>query len=206
MLKAIGCRAGFTDSPINTAEYDLKVNEVTFTPTTGGLVTNPPVELSMDTSTDLASIYYTDDGSLPVCNVSNEYTGTINLVSDTNVSYRAIACRQPDFEDSNERDIAFNITGTLPQPNINKNLNLLLLTTAVTISTSGSPASQTICYRTGGTSPSCSLAPGNAPNNLGGSCASGSTQYTGQFTVGTGTTIRARTCRANWIQSPVNVN
>ncbi|MCC5814755.1 MAG: chitobiase/beta-hexosaminidase C-terminal domain-containing protein [Leptospira sp.] len=209
MLKAIGCHPTDDDSSVTTVEYFLKAGEVTFNPSIGGLITTPPVELTMETTTNSATIYFTDNGNLPECNISNLYNGMITLESGTNVSYRAIACR-PGFDDSDERNISYNITGTLPQPNINKVAVLgvlsILLGNNVTITASGTPAGQRICYRTGTNVPACSLAPNGAPNNLGGFCASGSEEYSGTFYVTGNPTIRAITCIANWIQSPVNVD
>ncbi|WCL49780.1 chitobiase/beta-hexosaminidase C-terminal domain-containing protein [Leptospira sp. GIMC2001] len=198
-IQAIGCRPTYNDSQISLINYILKSANVVITPASSGVYSNTPVEVTMTSSTPSSNIYFADDGSSPTCGGPNIYTSPINLASNTIKNYNAIACRT-DFETSDNTLVDLNVTGTLPSPNIN--FSGILLIKTVTISTTGTPPSQTICYRNGATNPSCSQSANGAPSSTGGFCASGSIAYGGTFTAATGTVVRAITCKENWNQSP----
>ncbi|MCC5813484.1 MAG: chitobiase/beta-hexosaminidase C-terminal domain-containing protein [Leptospira sp.] len=196
-LSAIVCTATHLESDLATGTYILQPNQPE--PTSGNLPGifqgNLSLELTAPDSPG-ATIYWTTDGSDPAC-PSTGNTGPIALGQFSgDVNVRAIACRT-NFTPSPLFTGVYTMNGQLPSPVIGDPTGTANL---VTITAQNAPGAgpgaplQTVCYRTDGTTASCSAA-------TGGACAGGSINYTDPFPVNNSMTISAVSCRENFLAS-----
>ncbi|MCB0034454.1 MAG: chitobiase/beta-hexosaminidase C-terminal domain-containing protein, partial [Anaerolineales bacterium] len=110
-VKAIAAQAGWTDSPIATAEYVLQCDTPTIT--AGGVYTDE-VAVMMSSGTAVAQIYYTTDGSAPTT-ADVLYTAPFTLTQSTTV--RAF-CTRTNFEDSESVTEAYVVVEAPVAPSI----------------------------------------------------------------------------------------
>jgi alpha-tubulin suppressor-like RCC1 family protein len=86
VLKARAFKAGMPDSNVGRADYELKVQPVTFSPVEGTYATTASVTLS--TTTSGATIRYTSDGTDPTAS-SSAYTGPVTVDASLTLKARA---------------------------------------------------------------------------------------------------------------------
>lgn len=90
VLKAIGTKAGYTNSAVQSATYTLTVGAITSSPGAGTYYkSTQSVTLSIATTTG-ATAHYTTDGSAVTCS-STAYSGPFNVSGATTV--KAIGCK-----------------------------------------------------------------------------------------------------------------
>ncbi len=95
-LKVKAFKSDWIESDLQTADYQMKVAEVKFSPEPG-TYTNP-IYLTMNTVTDSAVIYYTLDGSQPN-QLSAMYNDSVAIYINNNTTVIAAAYRQ-NFDSS----------------------------------------------------------------------------------------------------------
>ena len=106
-LKVKAYKSNWVESDLNTADYQMKVAEVSFNPEPG-TYTNP-FYITMNTVTDSAVIYYTLNGSQP--NQSSAiYSDSLDIYINNNTNVRAIAFRQ-NFDSSTVAIGDYNFSG-----------------------------------------------------------------------------------------------
>jgi hypothetical protein len=179
-VRALGVKAGMTDSAVASAAYTIQPPPQVATPTLnpggGTFTTTPTVAISV--ATGGASIYYTLDGSTPTTS-SALYTGPFTLGETRTVRAMAAA---GGMTNSNVASATYTLQAATPTFNPPGGPGLLPRT--VTIS-SASPG-VTIYYTLNGSTPTTS-----------------SLRYTGPILVLLPTTIKAIAVRSGWTQSPV---
>jgi len=163
-VNAIATEAGFTDSSITTANFNLTVATPVISPA-GGSSTSA-VSVSLSTTTPGAAIHYTLDGSTP-SESSTLYSGPFTLSTSTVVN--AIAT-EVGFNDSNVSTANFNVMATPPLISPAGGSFITSVNIGLTTPTPGA----TIHYTLDGTIPS-----------------SMSTVYTGPFALSTSASINA---------------
>jgi hypothetical protein len=110
-VSAIGIADGFADSAVGNANYiigedPLTAAAPTITPDGGAFTTS--VEVTMETTTPGATIYYTLDGSTPDLD-SNEYTAPFTINETTTVTAIAFAA---GFQDSGTTIVDFTLSSS----------------------------------------------------------------------------------------------
>ncbi|TQF12930.1 hypothetical protein FJV41_26590 [Myxococcus llanfairpwllgwyngyllgogerychwyrndrobwllllantysiliogogogochensis] len=89
-VQAIACKSGMTQSPVISAQYSFVAAPPQFSPP-GGIYSSAR-SVTLTTTTPGATLYYTQDGSSPVCGAPS-LTYTAPFTVDTTRTVRAIACR-----------------------------------------------------------------------------------------------------------------
>ena len=177
MIRAITTAPGVLDSDVSNATYTVQVVAPTFSVTPGTF--NQPQTVALSTATSGATIRYTIDGSTPTA-TSPAYTGPISVTRTTTI--RAMAMKS-GLENSTVVSATYTLQAATPT--FNPPGGSYVLPQVVSIS-SASPG-VTIYYTTDGSTPTTS-----------------STQYTGSFLVGIGTTtVRAIAVAPGWSQSAI---
>ncbi|MDE3155355.1 MAG: chitobiase/beta-hexosaminidase C-terminal domain-containing protein [Acidobacteriota bacterium] len=180
VVKAIALRTGWTDSPIGTATYTLKVVSPMLTPAGGSYGASQTV--SMATTTPNATITYTTDGSEPT-ESSTSYTAPVS-VSRT-MTLKATAWRT-GWVPSDSTAGSFWITqGTVATPTFSPAGGAFTAPVDVTITTT--TAGAIIRYTTDGSDPTPT-----------------SRQYIGPMTISVSTTLKARAYLADYTPSAVS--
>ncbi|MCC5813474.1 MAG: chitobiase/beta-hexosaminidase C-terminal domain-containing protein [Leptospira sp.] len=144
------------------------------------------ISLSISSTDSNAEIFYTTDGTDPICGVGNLYTGSINLASPTlpQIEFRSISCLNGDR--SNISIGVFRVTnGVLDPPNISPAPGTFFDDLTLEIFPPAIPGS-TIRYTIDGTSPNCN-----------------STIFPNPFSIGISTDVRAISCHPDWTNSSV---
>lgn len=176
-IRAITTAPGTLDSDVSSATYTVQVVTPTFSVTPGTF--NQPQTVALSTATSGATIRYTIDGSTPTA-TSPAYSGPISVTRTTTI--RAMAMK-PGMENSTVASATYTLQAATPT--FDPPGGSYLLPQVVSIS-SASPG-VTIYYTTDGSTPTTS-----------------STQYTGSFLVGIGTTtVRAIAVASGWSQSAI---
>lgn len=199
-IRAIACLAGWTDSSLAVATYTLRPDTPTHSVAPGTFGNAVTVNFTSSVGATLRVV----EGDLfspppdPTC--VDAVNSSVTIPSGSGVrTVKAIACRT-DFAPSsmfsgvytvNSPVVAPTISGTLDQAN------------RVTITSSGIPAGQSLCYTLDGSDPQCSSTGGGAPNPLGQTCAGFSTPYVGVFVLPSSATVRARGCALNHENSAI---
>jgi len=164
-VKAIALRTGMIASRVVSAEYTISaldtVARPVFSPDSGTYSGGQQVSIS--TGTDLATIHYTIDGSLPTT-LSAKYT--VPLTVDTNTIVKAIAVRD-GWAPSTLGVSAYRIRMTAPAPIISPDGGSFSTAQTVTLSTKLDGAS--IHYTLDGSDPSTASPKYTAPFSLSGS-------------------------------------
>ena len=105
-LKAIAVKEGFDNSGVATAAYTIaKVAKPTFSPEAGTV--DAGTEVTISTTTEGATIYYTTDGSTP--SATNGTQGTSVTINETTI-INAIAVKS-DMADSNVATAEYTVAG-----------------------------------------------------------------------------------------------
>lgn len=140
-IKAIGTKAGYTDSSVQSAAYVINgsVANVTFSPAGGSYGASQTVTLA--TATGSATICYTTDGSTPTTDGNGACTGatltySTPLTVSTTQTITAIATKA-SFVDSSVTSANYMINGTLPTPTFSPAGGSYGGTQSVTISATG---------------------------------------------------------------------
>jgi len=177
-LKAIAYEAGWSDSPVIIATYKLPVAAPSFTPIGGTYSGTQTVTIS--TTTPLASIRYTTDGSTPTSTSGSLYS--LPLMVASSVTLKAIA-----YEAGWSDSAVSSATYTLPvaPPVFSPGAGTYLGTQGVVISTPTFGA--TIRYTTDGSTPTSSTG----------------TVYSALVNVTADTTLKAIAYESGWSDSPV---
>lgn len=171
-----------TSSAVCITQIVLKKNDTptcvtpTFSPAAGTFYTNQSVTIS--TTTDDATIYYTTDGSVPTTS-SSVYSSAVSVNVTTTI--KAIAVKD-GYNNSSVASATFTLK--VATPTFTPIAGSYESTQNVTISSSTEGA--TIYYTTDGTDPTNT-----------------STPYTSAISVGTNTTIKAIAVKENWSNSNV---
>jgi hypothetical protein len=176
-IRAITTAAGMVDSNEGAADYTIAVVAPAFTPGAGTY--DQPQTVALNTPTSGARIYFTTDGSTPTT-TSPMYTAPISVTRTTTI--RAIGAAS-GMANSTVSSATYTLKAATPT--FNPAGGSYLLPQLISIS-SASPGT-TIYYTTDGSTPTTA-----------------STQYTGSFLVGVGTTtVKAIAVAAGWSQSNV---
>ncbi len=145
-----------TEDPTEPPATVLTVENPVFSPVAGSYSSTKDV--TIETSTVGATIYYTDNGSDPQCpasTVGNEYTGSISV--PTSITLKAIACKA-DMNPSQVITATYTIEGTVAAPTFSKAGGVYTSDLSVSLNTTTSLA--TIRYTTDGNDPDCSTPAG----------------------------------------------
>jgi hypothetical protein len=194
-VKAIGTLSGSLDSSVVTGTYTINGSAAapTFAPGAGSYGATQTVTIS--TSTLLATICYTTDGSAPTadgagnCTHGTTYSSPVSV--STSQTLKAIASKTA-FTDSSVSSAAYVINGAASTPTFSPVAGSYGPTQNVTISSS--TAGSTLCYTTNGSSPTSS-----SP----GVCAAGSTQYVAPVAVASSLTLKAIATKAGFTDSSI---
>lgn len=156
VFKAIGKKAGWLDSDIGEAGYIIgsggpapSIVETPVLSPAPGLYTTAQ-DVSITTSTPLATIRYTLDGTDPTPTNGMDYVGPFTLGLDTTTTVKAIAYRT-DWTNSQMAAGTYIITGTVADVVFNPAGGLYTAAQTVLLSTPTEGA--TIRYTTDGTDP-----------------------------------------------------
>ncbi len=176
-LKVIGCHASYTSSGVASAAYTMVVAALTINPGTGAYGATQSVSIS--TATIGASLYYTTDGTTPICS-GTLYSSPISVVSTETI--KAIGCLT-NFTSTSVASATITIQ-VAATPTISLVAGTYNNSQSATLSTTTGGAS--IYYTTNGTTPNCS-----------------STLYSGAITVNASETLQAIACETNYENSGV---
>ena len=176
-VKARGFAADLADSAEASAAFTITVATPTISPTAGSFI--GPVTVTLASTTAGAAIRYTTNGASPTSS-STLYTGPFSVAVSSTVKARGFAA---NMLDSAEATAAFTITlPTVATPTISPAGGNF--TGPVTVTLASATAGAAIRYTTNGTSPTSS-----------------STLYTGPFSVGVSSTVKARGFATNMLDS-----
>ena len=176
-IRAITTASGMIDSSEASASYTVAVVAPSFSPAAGTY--SQPQSVVLSTPTSGARIYYTTDGSTPTT-ASPVYAGPISVTRTTTIRAMGTATGM-----ANSTVSSATYTLKAATPTFNPPGGTYVLPQLVEIA-SASPGT-TIYYTTDGSTPTTA-----------------STQYTGSFLVGIGTTtVRAIAVATGWSQSDV---
>ena len=187
VLRAIACSPIRAESLITTGNYVIRQIETVYTPTfspaAGTYVDNQAVTLS--SATPDASIYFTSDGSLPICGPSETttaYTGAIDVAQS--VTLTAIACKKGSYA-SDTVAAAYVITPPAAAPVFDPAAGAYTSEQHVTL-TSATPGAS-FRYTTDGSDPTC---------------FTGST-FGDPISITNSLTLKAVACAAGHVASPI---
>jgi hypothetical protein len=176
-IRAITTATGMLDSDVGSAAYTVQAVPPTFSVPAGTF--SQPQTVALSTATSGATIRYTIDGSTPTA-ASPIYSAPISVTRTTTIRAMALAA---GMENSTVASATYMLRAATPT--FSPAGGSYLLPQFVSIS-SASPG-VTIYYTTDGSTPTAS-----------------STQYTGQFLIGLGTTtVRAIAVAPGWSPSAV---
>jgi len=186
-IKAIGCQNGYTTSAIISSAYTMGQTVAALTVDIAAGTYMTPQNIGLTTATTGASIYYTIDGSTPVCGTSNLYTAAgINVASSMTI--KAIGCLTA-WADSAVLILTYTINGTVAVPVASPAAGTFNTSQFITISTATSGAN--IFYTTDGvTIPTCT--------GIG-------LVYGGSISISQNTTVKAVACKAGWADSVIAI-
>ncbi|WP_411821916.1 FN3 associated domain-containing protein [Leptospira sp. 'Mane'] len=199
IIKAIACRASFTDSNIGTSlTYTLKAAPPS--PSVASGIFQTAQNIGFSSITLGSTIHLTHGTSLPADPNCSSATGNVPIPLNTATYYiKAIACKS-GFSDSDIFTSAvYTVTGTVSSPSISGPAGV---TNSVSLSSNTPPAVQTLCYKIGA-DPECSATNGGTPSNTGGLCASGTIPYTAPVPISVSSDFRTRACSNDYLASAV---
>jgi AraC-like DNA-binding protein len=201
-IKAIATLAGYTDSAIFSGLYTINIPP----PPTAATPTGAPppgtftaaTSVALSTTTSGAKICYTTNGTTPTTSANNcgsgstTYSGSFSVPATTTIKAIATLAGYTDSAifsglytiNSAPPPTAATPTGAPPP-------GTFTAATSVALSTTTSGAK--ICYTTNG----------STPTTTGNNCGSGSTTYSGSFSVATTTTIKAIATLAGYTDSAI---
>jgi len=184
-INAVACMSGWSDSLVSSATYTVTGQVATPIPGLPAAAYATAQSISLTSATTGASIYYTTNGSIPVCGTSTLYTGAISV--SATVTLNAIACLA-GWLDSTVASLVYTITGTIAAPvfspvagtyNSNQSVAITSITTGANI-----------VYTTDGVTPP--------------TCTGTGIAYGAPVTVSQNSTLMAIACKAGWTDSTVS--
>jgi len=184
-LQAIACKVSWADSNLTTAVYTLQPVAPSFSTAAGSYTSAQYITIT--TPTTGALIYYTTNGTLPVCGVSSLYSALpVTIPTNATTLLQAIACLS-GWSDSTVASATYVVTGTVATPIADIAAGTYI--SAQNIALSSATAGASIYYTTDGVStPVCGA----------------STMYTvAGINIVSTMTIKAVACLSGWIDSPV---
>ncbi len=165
-LKAVAYAAGYTNSAVATAVFNILAATPTFSATGGNYLTAQSVTIA--TTTSGASIRYTTDGTTPSDTLGTVYGGPLTVSSTTTLKAVAYA---PGYTNSAVATAVYNILAATPTFSPSGGNYLTAQTVTIATATSGA----NIRYTTDGTTPSDTAG----------------TVYSGPLTISATTTLKA---------------
>ena len=182
-LKAIGISPGYSASPITSAVYTIAPYVVTPVLSVPGGTYNTPQTVSISTTTPGATIYYTQDQTVPTT-ASTKYTGPITV---SGVDYLQAMAVAPGYTQSFAATANYVMTVGTPTFSTTtasaKNATTAATHTVVVLEVTPGAA---LFYTTNGSTPTTS-----------------STPYSSAFTVTAGTTIKVLGTKRDFVNSPI---
>jgi len=184
-IKAVACMSGWSDSLVSSATYTVTGQVATPTPSIPAAAYATAQSISLTSATTGASIYYSTNGSIPVCGTSTLYTGAISV--SATITLNAIACLG-GWLDSTVASLVYTITGTIAAPvfspvagtyNSNQSVAITSITTGANIIYTTDGVTQPTCTGTG-------------------------IAYGAPVTVSQNSTLMAIACKLGWTDSTVS--
>ncbi|MCX6113283.1 MAG: chitobiase/beta-hexosaminidase C-terminal domain-containing protein [Proteobacteria bacterium] len=162
-IKAIACKDGMNNSDVETAVYTInigggqqQVGALAFYPVPGPQ-TSSSIPLTITSTTGTAKIYYTINGTTPVC-FSGTYMNSgshVDLtIPSTGVTVKAIGCKSDMLPSAPGRATYTLSLGTVGTPTIVPSTGPQT-SSPVSVTMTSTPVSALIYYTTDGTTPAC---------------------------------------------------
>ena len=199
-LNAIGCKTTWANSSVSSAVYTIQTlpPEYASGATVGTYTSGQTIDLS--SSTAATTIYYTTDGSTPVCGsglsgVADSSTATVLLSTSGVYDVNAIACLAGWTASTVALIGTYTITGTVSDPVYGTPGGTFTNVPVDVTITVTNPASATVIYTTDNSTPTAD-AGCNATNGT--AVASGTSVSVGNAG---STTLIAIGCNLDWITS-----
>lgn len=183
--KAIACKTNWIDSAVVSSVYTVTgtLADPSFSPL-AGLYTSAQ-NITITTIDPGATVYYTLDGTDPVCGSGFVYAGPVELSLPDLYVVKAISCKT-NWQTSGISTSMYSITGTVSSPTFSPEPGSYNAGQVVTMSSSTSGA--TIRYTTNGTDPTCSVG----------------TIYMSPITIISSTIFKAIACKTDWSPSELS--
>ena len=178
-VKARAVKSGMADSAISSETFTIKAAAPTISPNGGAFINSTNVTLA--TTTPLATIRYTTDGSDPTAS-SPQYTSVINVAqTGTTIKARAFASGMTNSDATTSA--VFTISAAVPT--ISPSAGTFINSTNVTLATTTPLAA--IYYTTNGADPTTN-----------------SSLYGGAFTLSASGTVKARAVKSGMTDSAIS--
>ena len=156
-IQAIACAPGATTSAAAKQLYTLQAAAPTMTPAPGTETWSSTLTGTLVSTTALATIYYTTNGTAPSCGTpvagQQTYAGIFPLAT---ASYEAVACKTGYLASATAGPFAFTVN--LTPPTISPAAGTFPASPTFTVSNAANPTSSWVCYSASTTAPACGAA------------------------------------------------